>query len=186
MASTSKKTLVTRLPLPQKRAAMASFSRRLYEEMQARGWTQAELARRAFGTTTNSEGHSVAKGRDRVSVYLAGKSQPDPRNLGLLCKALDLQPEQLAPELVAETVDRAEHEIQMFQSGDQCHLIINKLVPMSVASQVIAILTAAAGTTEAVPPAAQQRGSRCRKRAQRTNGQTSKRSPKPSGSRMRR
>jgi len=44
----------------------------------------SDLAREAFGTKIDNRGYTVARKRDRISVYLRGLQTPDPKNLGLL------------------------------------------------------------------------------------------------------
>ena len=60
--------------------------------------TQSDLAAKIWGRHTSSEGKNVAKGRDRVSVWLAGKSFPDRGNLQKLAKHLKVKVGELAPE----------------------------------------------------------------------------------------
>lgn len=58
----------------------AIFAERLYELREARGWTQLELARRAFGDRSNW--HSS------VCLYERGKQAPGLDRLVMICRAL--------------------------------------------------------------------------------------------------
>ena len=79
---------------------MQEFARKLHTAMTDRGMTQSDLARAAFGTYVNADGYTVAKSRDRISVYLSGKALPDPKNLKALAEALGLPVEELAAKVV--------------------------------------------------------------------------------------
>ncbi len=131
---------------PQMEIRLQEFSRRLFQAMQEKGWTQSDLAREAFGATTDQRGYKVARNRDRVSVYLRGKSVPDPKNLKLLADALGTTPEELAPDLYANSHamhERPEISINAVAGHpDQVHLMVNKIVKLTVASQVFALLAA--------------------------------------------
>lgn len=123
---------------------MQEFARRLMAEMQKRGWSQADLARHAFGSTKDSRGYNVAKGRDRISVYLRGIQKPSQKHLTAIAKALSMKPEELAPRLFAQGIDREHPEVAMHVVPGQtqkAHLVVNKLVPMALAAKIISMLS---------------------------------------------
>jgi len=125
------------------RLELQEFARNLYRRLMDKGWTQSDLARAAFGTTTDARGYKVAKGRDRISVYLRGKAFPEPKTLARIAKALDCTPEELAPEAHASAIDREHPELAINVAAghpDEVHLIVNKIVKSSVAAQVFALL----------------------------------------------
>jgi transcriptional regulator with XRE-family HTH domain len=62
--------------------------------------TQADLARAAFGIHASAEDDTVARSRNRISVYLAGQALPDPKNRKALAEALGLPVEELAAKVV--------------------------------------------------------------------------------------
>jgi hypothetical protein len=62
--------------------------------------TQADLARAAFGIHASAEGDTVARSRNRISVYLVGQALPDPKNRKALAEALGLPVEELAAKVV--------------------------------------------------------------------------------------
>jgi len=136
MPSSGGKTRIEKLEVDQ-------FARRLYELMTERGLSQSDLAKKAFGTKVDPRGYTVARNRDRISIYLKGVSLPDPKNLALLANALDMSPEDLAPEITAATIDRESPEVAMTAiagHGDKVHLEVNKLVPLSLASKIITMI----------------------------------------------
>lgn len=138
-------------PTESDKYEIQQFARRLYDLMTARNWSQSDLAREAFGTTTDYRGYKVAKNRDRISAYLRGKAIPDPKNLNLLAKAFGITPEELAPDLAATAIERENPEMAMTMvSGhpDKVLLRINKLVPLPIAVRVLSLIS----DSEASPP----------------------------------
>lgn len=129
---------------PRVRIELQDFARRLHQELIKKGWTQSDLARAAFGTTVDSSGYKVAKGRDRISVYLRGLQAPDPRHLSAIAKALGVTPEDLAPDLHASAIDREFPEVRINQASGhpgKVHLVVNKIVPATVAAQVFSLIS---------------------------------------------
>jgi transcriptional regulator with XRE-family HTH domain len=131
------------------RHAIQQFARRLHELLVEKDMSQSDLARRAFGEETSKKtGYTGAKGRDRISAYLAGKTYPEPRTLQKLAEALGTTPEALAPDAVAAAVDRENPAISINMvegHSDKVHLIVNKLVPLSVAMEIGSILAKSEG-----------------------------------------
>ena len=84
--------------LPIERARDVNFAKRLRQLMSEREMTQSELAAKIWGRHTSSEGKNVAKGRDRISVWVSGKNFPDRENLQKLAKHLKVKVNELAPE----------------------------------------------------------------------------------------
>ena len=66
--------------------------------MSERELTQSDLAAKIWGRHISSEGKDVAKGRDRISVWVSGKNFPDRENRQKLAKALKVKVSELAPE----------------------------------------------------------------------------------------
>lgn len=81
---------------------LQAFARRLYEKMTEKGWNQSDLARHAFGVDREGK----PKGRDRISVYIAGKNLPDDANMKKLADVLGVRVADLAPDLSKAPVDR--------------------------------------------------------------------------------
>lgn len=137
MPSTGGRTGIERLE-------MQEFGRKLQEFMNEKGMNQSDVARAMWGETVDARGNTVAKNRDRISQYLAGKSFPEPQNLAKLAEVMGVKPEELAPDVVASAVEREDPAVQLTAvTGhmDKVYLRVNTLVSMSVAAQVIALLS---------------------------------------------
>jgi transcriptional regulator with XRE-family HTH domain len=76
------------------------FAKTLRACMQQAGFNNSDLARRVWGTTTDSRGYPVARGRDRIGEYLSGDSYPKPENLWKLAGALGVSLTYLAFEFL--------------------------------------------------------------------------------------
>jgi len=126
------------------RAALEAFGRRLQARMIERRVNASEVARAVWGTTTDGRGYTVARNRDRMSQYLAGRSTPTPDNLKRIADFLGTTPEDLAPDLHAAAIDRTPPELAMHQAPgrpDRVHLRVDKIVPLDVAAKIIALLS---------------------------------------------
>ena len=112
--ATSKRTSALQVEaVPVSRSAMRrigkqarrQFGKNLYRLMQAKGLSQSDLAKAAFGQV----GDEAAKGRDRISKYIHGKAFPERDTLPMLCAALDCEIADLLSEQIVE---------ELFTSGD--------------------------------------------------------------------
>lgn len=140
----SRKSVHRLPPPPGKRLELQDFAQRLAAEMNKRGWTKADLARRAFGETLDERGFKVAKSRDRVSFYVRGLQKPGPKNLGLIAKALGMSAAELAPDIDSDARDREPPEVMLNVvpgHSDKAHLVVNTLVPLSVGAKIIGMLS---------------------------------------------
>jgi transcriptional regulator with XRE-family HTH domain len=120
------------------------FARKLHEAIVSRNMSPSDLAAEVWGRTTDSRGYSVAKGRDRISVYLQGKSVPDPKNLAKIAEVLGMKVEELAPDITASTVEKENPEIAMTAiagHADKVFLRVNKLVSLELAARIISMLS---------------------------------------------
>ncbi len=134
---TERKTQIEKLEVDK-------FARRLHDLMNEQGLSQSDLARKAFGTTIDKRGYHVARNRDRVSVYLRGTSLPDPKNLARLADALGVDPDELTPDITVAAIDRENPEVAMTAiagHSDKVHLRVNKLMPLSLASKIISMIS---------------------------------------------
>lgn len=125
------------------------FARKLHEKMIEKGMSQSDLAAAVWGRTTDARGYDVAKGRDRISVYLKGESFPDPHNLQRIAEALGMTTAELAPDITAATVEKENPEIAMTMiagHSDKVYLRVNKLVPLALAAKVITMLSDTPGS----------------------------------------
>jgi hypothetical protein len=66
------------------------FRHILRQSMREKGLSQSDLATLMFGRLISSEGKNVARGRDRISVWLAGKSYPSDKYLARLAQFVDV------------------------------------------------------------------------------------------------
>jgi transcriptional regulator with XRE-family HTH domain len=122
---------------------MREFARRLHLEMQKRQWSQSDLARAAFGSRKDRRGYNVAKGRDRISVYLRGKQRPEPKHLASIAAALSMKPEELAPGLHVTGINQVHPAVRMYSVEgqiDMSHLVVDMVMPMAVAAKIVSIL----------------------------------------------
>jgi transcriptional regulator with XRE-family HTH domain len=131
---------------------MEVFARKLHDVLTANNMSQSDLAREVWGTTRDGRGFEVAKGRDRISAYVNAKAFPEPGTLRMLAKALNMKPEELAPEAVASAVDRENPAVSITAVAghfDKVYLRVNQLVPLAVALEVGRLLEAANAGTRA-------------------------------------
>ena len=121
-----------------------NFAKRLQQIMLDKRMSQSDVARRIWGTSIDKRGFEVAKNRDRISVYLKGKTLPDPVNMARLADALGVTVPELAPNLAETATQRENPEVQMTVIGgnsEKVLLRVNKFVPMAVAAKIITILS---------------------------------------------
>ena len=126
------------------RLALRTFAETLKQARTDRGMSQADLARLIWGTTTDTRGYTVARKRDRISSYEAGKATPEAHHLQQLAEALGMTVEELAPDIVAANVDRGNPEIaiNMLPGGENMvHLEINCLTDLQTAMEIGALVT---------------------------------------------
>ena len=76
-------------------AIRMEFARRLQAALNARGWTQSELARRMAPLLKHSR-----LGRDNISKYVRGKVLPLPPALEAMAKVLEIKTFELLPARV--------------------------------------------------------------------------------------
>ena len=131
-----------------------AFADRLRAAMDVKRWSASELARQVWGELTTKQGLKVARNRDRISTYLKGKSWPDPQNLAAIARALEVKPEDLAPDILGSTVERQNPELAIVAVAghpDKVHLKVNKLVNFAIATAIMQLLQP---TDEGTPPSA--------------------------------
>lgn len=121
------------------------FSRKLFDLMQKKDLSQSDLARLVWGTKVDARGYEVAKGRDRISAYLAGKSLPEKANLKKLAEVLDVAPEDLV-EFEGPSSEKAKPGVQITAIAgvkDKVYLTVNQVVTLQTASEIMSILARA-------------------------------------------
>ena len=121
-----------------------AFGRRLQQLLDQKGWNYSDLARAVWGKTTTKGGYEVAKNRDRISVYVAGKAVPDPRNLKKIADVLGVEVAEIAPERFGDAMieqPNPSYSITKVQGeSDKVFLRVNKLVPETVAAKIMFLL----------------------------------------------
>lgn len=119
------------------------FARRLYHYMGEKGWTNSDLARAVWGEKRNAAGHTEAKGRDRISVYLKGQTMPEARTLKLLADALGVTPEDLCPATTQRALAWEPKSVSMTVAPghpDKAHLTVDRVLPFTLAARIVALL----------------------------------------------
>ena len=136
---------------PPTRPEYARFASALRTAMLEQKLSASEVARRVWGTTTDTRGYTVASNRDRIGHYLAGTSYPEPENLAKLARALNLPVEDLAvdkPVFVAGGGSsyrggRQPGDIQMTVLADhpnKARLVFDRTVDFETAMRVLQII----------------------------------------------
>lgn len=118
------------------------LARRLAHLMADQGLSQADLARKIWGSQTDPRGYEVARNRDRISTYLRGVSMPSPENLKQLADALGVTPDDLLPGSGASPVDQASPpvSIEVVAGMGKVYLRVNMTVDMATAMKVAGVL----------------------------------------------
>lgn len=121
------------------------FGQRLKAILADKEKTSSELAAKIWERQRNAKGALVAKGRDRLSVWINGKSFPNGENLAKLAKALNVPISDLAPEAEIEAANRAPPKGSLIFSDDyppgMAFLQIAQFVPIEKGQEIMAILT---------------------------------------------
>jgi transcriptional regulator with XRE-family HTH domain len=71
------------------------FAARLQALMDERGLSQSDLAAKLWGRGVDAKGNSIAKGRDRISVWLHRKNCPSRTNVIRLAQELGVETSDL-------------------------------------------------------------------------------------------
>jgi transcriptional regulator with XRE-family HTH domain len=126
-------------------AASQEFARRLHAAMLKKGWNQSDLARAAWKKEMRDKrGYSQPVGKDRISVYLKGRTLPDAANLQRLADALGMTIGELSPvnsDVAPVDRDSPKLTFTMLPDGKTVLLQINYVVPIEIASEIVAILS---------------------------------------------
>lgn len=102
--------------------------------------TRADLARMVWGTMTDERGYEVARNRQTISKYLAGKVEPSEVTVRRIAEALNVTYGDLLPS--ADPVNRPGSGIVMTAVGSQKYRIdLSLVVPADVASKVIELVS---------------------------------------------
>jgi transcriptional regulator with XRE-family HTH domain len=93
---------IWRAPASRARARDIEFAKRLKRLMEEQELSQSDLAAEIWGRYTNTEDKFVARGRDRISVWVNGRNFPDKKNLEKLAKVLKVSVADLAPQALVK------------------------------------------------------------------------------------
>ena len=144
MSKTPSKTPKVFVAHPTVEIGQQAFGRRLQQLLDQKGMNYSDLARLVWGKTTTKTGYEVAKNRDRISVYIAGKAVPDARNLKKIADVLGVEVSELAPERFGDAMIEQQHPAYSLTKvqgeSDKVFLRVNKLVPEQVAAKIMFLL----------------------------------------------
>lgn len=128
--------------LPAERVRDIDFAKTLQKLMAEREWSQSDLAAKIWGRYTNSEDKNVARGRDRISVWVSGKSFPDKENLEKLARVLGVKIGDLAPraELKAAHHGAADWSITRPHGQEGVFVQIAQYLPAEIAHEIHGLL----------------------------------------------
>jgi len=88
------------------RPDLERFRENLVRGMIKKNMTASDVARKMWGEKKNSQGNTVAKGRDRMTHYLSGSTYPNAENVAKLAEILDLTLEDLAVDTSKSNLPR--------------------------------------------------------------------------------
>ena len=103
--------------LPAPNPAYIPFANALRSAMIKQRLTASEIARRVWGTNKDIRGYEVARNRDRIGHYLAGRSYPEAENLKKLAEAVGVAVETLAVNAPARPSTREPRGLNPSQAG---------------------------------------------------------------------
>ena len=122
-----------------KRPEYVEFARRLQEAMNAKGFSNSDLARLVWDEMTDSKGYKLARNRDRIAVYLQGKGFPEASTLHKVAQVLGVPKAELAPHIAIAVVDRQRPEFSMTtvgEEGNRALVQVNAVLPLSIAVEI--------------------------------------------------
>lgn len=130
------------------------FPARLLHLRKTLGWSQSDLARYVFGTYTDAKGYESARGRDKISLYEAGRAEPSDRTLDRLVKALrtkvpGLTVTDLAPDLMVTKLSglggRGSPQVSLkaVPGRDLYRLVVDVVLPVPVANGLFPLINKA-------------------------------------------
>ncbi len=118
--------------VPPKAMSLREFGHRLDEMLLDRGWSQADLHRKA------------GLSKDTISKWVAGKVDPSPRNLGVVAKAFGMSIDELYPHYM-DNLDNAAQRSRggvEFVSNDSKMgtLTVDRVVSTETAMKILDLL----------------------------------------------
>jgi hypothetical protein len=134
------------MPRP-KDPRLSNLADNIQQELDKRGWSASDLARRIWGEVTTRNGKKAARNRAIISAILLKRSWPNPRTLKVIADALGMTVEELTRGSAAAArarPARAEREelFSLTAHDDQrAFLRVNMLLPMDVAKKVLDLIS---------------------------------------------
>jgi transcriptional regulator with XRE-family HTH domain len=117
-------------------AIRMEFARRLQSALNARGWTQSELARRMAPLLKDSR-----LGRDNISKYVRGKVLPLPPALEAMAKVLEIKTFELLPARATPSAGVEHPPMSVKDIGEgRVWLQINRSVTWGKGLEILRIL----------------------------------------------
>lgn len=119
--------------LNNRNASKDEFAKRIYAHLQAKGWTQSQLARYA------------GLNRDAVNTYVRGRSLPSPESPNKMAKIFGVRPEELLPNYYEAAVEEAASRFEAKEvHGEPGYmwLKVNMRVPKDVGVKIFMMLNA--------------------------------------------
>lgn len=114
-------------------AIRMGFAKRLQDELNNKGWTQSELARRAAPLLKDSR-----IGRDNISKYVRGKVLPLPHALDAIAKVLGVEAKDLLPSRATKTVSEELTPTSLRDIGGEMYWVqINLALPADDALNIM-------------------------------------------------
>lgn len=127
---------VQRRALKEGRPELEQFRNRLAWAMAEKNMSASDLARALWGEVTDARGYTVAKGRDRMTHYLAGAIYPSPDLIERIAKILEIDPNSLARDeaLVSKPIPASGH---ITRQTNKLDMSINIVSPVGGKSLVM-------------------------------------------------
>lgn len=122
---------------------LTKFASNLRRARLEKGMSASDLARAIWGTTQDSNGHTVARNRDRISIWERAKAFPTDEHLQEVAKALGMTVEDLAPERSMASIERSAPEFQMHMiPGGENRVILrlNTITSLETATEIAGLL----------------------------------------------
>jgi transcriptional regulator with XRE-family HTH domain len=117
-----------------------AFPDRLQRFMDEKRMSRADLARHIWGTMEDERGYTVARNRQTISKYLAGRTEPSDTTVRLMAEALGVGFADLMPN--TDPVNRPGSGIVMTAIGSKKYrLDLSLVVPADVATKVIDLIS---------------------------------------------
>lgn len=128
----------------------AEFARRLHRALQAQKMSASDLAAAIWGrrdVMIDGKHASVARNRERISVYLQGRSFPREQHLVKMAEALGMRAEDLAPG--AGSARLPPPVALTLLDGAQARLTVDTVLSADVALQITRLIERARAREEA-------------------------------------